>query len=202
MILKEVLENDTIKLTKFQKKYFEDNLEEIFPLCGCGCGEMVLLNYTDKEAIFRQYASAQCSRSSKTVPKDVQDKLSDKEWLYDQRFIQRKSKERIASELGISTAPITKWLRLHKIDTLRLNESNHTIQEILTNKEKLESDYSTGKTLQQLSEIYGTSKSTLSSFFKKHGIETREPNSYERINKKTSQEENDLRDWIKSVYFG
>lgn len=200
--IQEVLETSAFKITKFQKIYFDSNPNEIFPLCGCGCRELVLLNYTDKGTIFRQYASATCSRASKTIPKEAQDLLSNKEWLYDQRFIQRKAKELIASELNISVVPITKWLRRHGIDNLRLNESEFNIQEILTNKEKLEDDYATGKTIQELANDYGTSKATLSLFFKKHGIVTREPNSYERINKKTSKEENDLRDWILSVYSG
>ena len=195
------LTNSPAKLTRFQHQFFKDNPDVDWPKCECGCGKFVVLNVTDSNQVFRRFASAQCSRKSKTVPQQALDKLSDKEWLYDQRIVQQKSKELIGQELGVSEPVITKWIDIHGIPKVRFNESEHRVQSILNDKEKLVEDYNTGKTLEKLAEEYGTSRATLSRFFKSHGIQTRQPNDYPREGK-TSKEQLEVYNWIKSVYSG
>jgi hypothetical protein len=187
------------KLSKFHTQYFNDNPDIDWPNCSCGCGLPVLLNSSEPNKVFRQYASSTCSRKSKTISKTAEHLLQDKDWLYNQRFVLLKSKELIGKELGVSITPINKWLKFHGINNLRLNESEHTIQNILNNKELLETDYSSGKTLEELSKIYGTTKSTLSIFFKKHNLVTRDSNSYERKNPRSSKEEQEVYNWIRSI---
>ena len=187
-----------MKLTNYQKKFFADNPDAVWPLCKCGCGNKVLLDASNPNSVFRQFASATCSRKSKTVAPNIIELLSNKEWLFEQRITLKKSKENIASELGISVSPINSWLKKHGLDGIRLNESAHKVQLILNNKDKLETDYSTGKTLAMLAEEYGTSSATLSRFFAKHGIVTRDPNSYDR-NNSCSNEEKELADWVRSI---
>lgn len=187
-----------MKLTSYQRKFFEDNPDIVWPLCKCGCGNRVLLDYSNANAIFRMFASATCSRKSKTISAEVTRFLSDKEWVYNQRITLRKPIETIAKELGVSPLPVKKWLERHGLGGIRYNESVHRVQQILNSKEILETDYSTGKTLSELAEEYGTSASTLSRFFTKHGIKTREPNSYDR-SCGSSGEETQLVEWVKTI---
>src|SRR6516164_7287613 len=44
---------------------------------------------------------------------DILKKLQDKDWLYHQRFVLKKSKDTIAFELGCSVIPINKWIKIH-----------------------------------------------------------------------------------------
>lgn len=41
--------------------------------------------------------------------------LSDHDWLYDQRIVQRKPYTSIADELGVCLSTITKWIKKHQI---------------------------------------------------------------------------------------
>lgn len=193
-----VIEQYQPRITKFQKKYFEENPSSEWPMCPCGCDRPVLLNYTKPNSLFRQYASAECSRKSKTIPKEINNILSNKDWLYEQRFILKKSKELIAEELGISSGPINKWLKIHNIDYLKLSESDHKVQEFLDNKEFLENEYNKGKTLEEIAKAIGSSKSTVSIKFNEYNIETKEPNSYDRKSF-SSKEEMQVYDWIRSI---
>ena len=126
-------------------------------------------------------------------------KLSDKNWLFDQRIIQRKSIENIAESLGISIAPVTKWIKYHNIPHIRLNESEHTTKMLLGNKEYIQDIYDKGNKLQEIADLLGTSKATVSKFMQKHGIITRNPNSYERNHKKISIGELEVLDYVKSI---
>lgn len=198
MKIQEVLSTNNIKLTKYQKVFLSNNSNQDWPLCKCGCQQPVLLNYTDSNAVFREFASAQCSRKSKTISSEVENLLKNYDWLYDQRFVQKKSKELIAEELGISITPINKWLKFHNLNHLRLNESEHKIQQVLNDKQFLQEEYDKFKTLKDIASSIGTSTATLSSFFSRHNITTRTGNDYDRKNFK-SKEEMQLYNWICSV---
>lgn len=201
-IIDSKLNNSPVKITGYQKQFFENNPDVVWPLCKCGCGRYVLLNISEPKQVFREYGTPECSRKSKTVSKEVLDKLSDYNFLYEQRITLKKSKELIAEELGISITPVNKWIKIHNIPVIKYNESNPEIKQILDDKDKLEEDYNSGKKLSELAEIYGTSKATLSIFMRKFGIEMRNPNSYEKLNKKSSTEEIDLLNNIKHFYDG
>jgi len=190
------------KLSKFQKKFFEDNPNVDWPLCKCGCGKKVLINKTNTNEIFREYASVECSRKSKTISNDIVENLSNKEWLYNQRVILKKSNELIASELGISTTPVYKWCKKHDIK-LRLNASNSSVLEKLSDKEWLSKKYNDEKLkCEEIAKELSTSKSTVSIFLNKHGIETRNPNFYDRKFIKVSKSHQEIVDFIKTIYDG
>ncbi len=108
------------------------------------------------------YANSNCSRKSKTISSESKNKLDNYEWIYDQRIIQKKSIEQIAKELSISTIPVVKYLKKHKIHGLidsRRRNSHST--SILSDKEKLEELYKTGLTCDEIGEQIGVAKSTV-----------------------------------------
>lgn len=190
------------KLSKYQKDFFASNPNIEWPLCECGCGEKVLLNISDSNTVFRRFASVQCSRKSKTIPKDALDKLSNKEWLYNERIKLKKSKELIAKELGISTSPVYKWCKLHNI-TNRLNCSSQEILSKLEDKNFMIQKYIIEKMkCEDIAKELKTTKSTVSIYLSKHGIETRNPNSYDRPFTKISSGHQELIEYIKEIYHG
>ena len=149
--------------------------------------------------IFRKYCSPSCSRSDNTS--EAESELSDYDWLYDQRITQRKSKDTIAAELGVSITPVNRWLLKHGIKNVRYNESELKIQSALNDKQLLEQLYSQENTFADIANLIGSSVATVQRFFKKHGIEPKAANSYDR-DKTVSAEEQSLVDWVRSVYTG
>ena len=127
--------------------------------------------------------------------------LNDYDWLYDQRIVQRKAYETIGKEIGVSEPTVKKWVKKHNIPMVRLNESEHSVKLLLENKEFLETEYAKNKSQKDIADEIGVDKSTVSVFFKKHGITTRPPNSYPKKGGR-SLEEISLHDWITSVYDG
>lgn len=61
------------------------------------------------------------------IPKDIESKLSDYNWLYDQRITQQKSYGEIADDLGISVNPVKRWIKLHQIPYTQYNRSDSSI---------------------------------------------------------------------------
>lgn len=180
-----------------------DITEQTIPKCKCGCGQPCALNITNSQHGFREFASSTCSRKSKTVSHEILVKLKDFDWLYDQRIIQQKSVELIARELGISDAPVRKWILHHKInDMIDCRSRNNSANLILRNKTELEKLYNTGLTCEEIAEQLYTTKATVSRWLKFHDIQTRSSNSYERKIKRVSNDENELLDFIKSIYLG
>jgi len=177
--------------------------ENKIPRCKCGCGEFCGIDRTYSENGFRIYSNSNCSRKDKTVDKFTLQKLNDYEWIYDRRITQKKSIEEIAKELNISTIPVVKYIKIHKLHGLidsRRRNSNSIL--ILSNKIKLEELYQTGLTCYEIGEKLGVNKSTVSRWLKIYNIETRESNSYKRKINKVSKQENTLCDYVKSVYSG
>ncbi len=72
------------------------------------CSNAVYANKKDNKLGFNEYCSLGCSRSDKTVDLEIENKLSDKEWMYEQRIVLKKSKDLIAEELGCSVVPVNK----------------------------------------------------------------------------------------------
>ena len=156
-------------------------------------------DYPDKG--FAEYCSPTCSRSDKTVPKEILKFLSDRDWLYEQRITLKKSKELIASELKVSTTPINKWLKIHDIPNVKYNESSIDIKIFLEDYVWMYNEYITKrKTLQDIAEDLGVVKSTVGNYMLKHNIPMRDPNEYDRKNEGSSQECLEIIDFIKSFY--
>lgn len=177
--------------------------ENTIPKCGCGCQKPCAIDKTYAEKGFRSYATPECSRKSKTINNESKTKLEDYEWLYDQRIIQKKSIELIASELRVSITPVKKYLKSHGIDGLIDGRQRNTQSVIiLSDYEALEGLYKQGLKCEEIAKQLGTSKSTVSRWLGIHNIETRNPNSYERKIKRISGEEQSLYDYVASIYSG
>lgn len=96
--------------------------------------------------------------------------LSDYDWLYDQRITQHKSYATIGKEIGVSEPTVKKWVQKHNIPVSKFNESENKFKILLENKEYLEGEYAKNKTHQMIADEIGVHKSTVSVWFKKHGI--------------------------------
>lgn len=144
------------KLSKIQLNFFRENPEIEWPLCECGCGKPVMIDKTDGTKIFRRFSSVECSRSSKTIKKEVLKFLSNKEWLKYQLDVLKKPKYVIASELGISTNPVNKWCKIHDIGKKKnkFDDSNFNINDAKRMY------FDENKTLTEISHYYGTISET------------------------------------------
>lgn len=168
----------------------------------CKCGKYAAINNSYTEQGFRKYCSSECSRSDKTIDKNILNILDDCEFLYQEKIIKQKSTEQIAEELKISITPVIKYLK--KYNLYQLNDArrrNIKANSLLSNKEELISLYS-NNTLDEIAKTVGTTKATVSRWFKIHQIETKPSNLYERKNKKISNEESNLYEYVNSIYNG
>ena len=144
--------------TEFLNKYY-DNIplrtrayvivnsitEETIPKCKCGCGTVCGIDKTYTENGFRLYANSTCSRKDKTIDKNAKLKLEDYNWIYEQRVVNKKSIEDIANQLNISTIPVVKYLKYHKLNNLiDARRRNSLSISILSDKEKLQEIYESG----------------------------------------------------------
>jgi hypothetical protein len=190
-------------LTK-QRAFFilNDLTEQQIPLCECGCGKRVEV-HKNAENGFRKFYSEECHRKAFKISKDALNKLSDKEWLYNQRVILKKAIETIGNELGVSHIVVNKWLKTHGIkDLMDARRRNQTATNIMKNSEKLSNLYEQGFTCSQIAEQLNTTQGTVSRWLAFHNIERRPSNSYERKINKVSSEEQEIIDFISNVYSG
>ena len=177
-----------------------DITEETLPRCKCGCNRPAAINNTYPEQGFRQYATPDCSRKDKTIPKATKELLSSYQWLYHQRITLQKSIETIAEELSISPIPVNKYLKHHNLDNLLDARSrNSQANRVLRDKQSLQDLYNQGLTCEQIAEQLNSSKATVSKWLNVHNIETRPPNSYPRKVNKVSLEESSLYEYVKST---
>jgi transposase len=209
------LKKDTVKLIQDYTSY----LDKIYPkitlrtrayvikndinlnnLPKCRCGKYAAIDAEYPEKGFRIYCGLKCSRRDKTIDKEIIDIIDNYDFLYKEKITKQKSIEQIAKEYNISTSPIIKYLKKHNL--YQLNDArrrNNKANIILENKESLLLLYQTN-TMQGIAESLGTTKSTVSRWFEIHKIEAKASNSYERKIKKVSNEENELFNYIQSIY--
>lgn len=168
----------------------------------CVCGKPAAINSSYTEQGFRIYCGPECSRKNKTIDKSIIEKLDSYEFLYNEKIVKQKSIEQIAKEHNISTIPVVKYLKKHKL--YQLNDArrrNNKANQVLESKETLVSLYESN-TMQQIAESLGTTKGTVSRWFEVHNIQAKPPNSYERKIKRVSKEEHSLYEFIKTIYDG
>ena len=166
----------------------------------CKCGRYAAINTSNPEEGFRIYCGPKCSRSDKTIDKEVISIIDNYDFLYEEKITKQKSIEQIAKDHNISIIPVVKYLKKHNL--YQLNDArrrNNKANTILENKESLIALYETN-TMQDIAESLGTTKGTISRWFEVHNIEAKPPNSYERKIKKVSNEENELFKYIQSIY--
>ena len=166
----------------------------------CVCGQSVTYNKAYPNKGFNEYCSDYCRKNNRSLKRSFLSFLKDKEWLYEQRITQQKSKEQIAEELSCSITPINKWLKIHNIPDVKYNESNSFALTKLKDYNWLyEEHVSKHKSCEEIGNALGVSKSTISIYLAKHKIEANETNSYDR--KETPSDEcMEVVDFIKSFY--
>ena len=174
---------------------------DTLPKCPC-CDNYSAINNTNPELGFRTYCSPNCSRSDKTIDKNLIELFDNYQFLYEEKIVKQKSIEQIAEEHKVSITPVVKYLKKHHL--YQLNDArrrNTKANQVLENKEALISLYETN-TMESIAETLGTTKGTVSRWFQIHYIEAKLPNSYERKIKKVSNEEQELYEFIKTIYDG
>ena len=190
------------KLLTKQRAFFilNDIDENQIPLCDCGCGRRVEVNKLAERG-FRKFYSEECHRKAPKISKEVLEKLSDREWLYNERMVLKKAIETIGLELGISHPTVDQWLKHHGIKNLiDARRRNQVATDVFNDKEKLAALYGSGLTCKQIAEQLNTTGGSVSKWLVYHNIERRPPNSYERKVNKISGEEKEIIDFISEVY--
>jgi transposase len=189
-----------IKLKQRAFVLLNDLTEEQLPYCRCGCGKRASLN-REPDKGFSKYFNEDCHRRAPKISDEALEKLSNKEWLFEQRITLKKAIETIGDELGVSHVSVDRWLKKHGIKNLvDARRRNLAATEIFNDKEKLEGLYNSGMTCEQIAESLNSSKGTVSRWLVYHDIERRPPNSYDRTIKKVSGEEQELIDFIGEIY--
>jgi hypothetical protein len=150
---------------------------------------------------FSDYCSAHCSREHQhRLPESTYNRLSNREWLYQQRITLKKSFEEIAIELGCSVTPVKKACRSLKIPNVRHNESNSLIMAKLKDREYLhQSHIIEKKKVSDIAMEIGSSAATVSRWLSDHGIATNNPNIYDRKVNKISGEQTEVYEFLKSL---
>ena len=192
------------KLSTKQRAFFilNDITEDQIPLCSCGCGRKVEVN-REAERGFRKFYSEECHRKAPKLSKEVLEKLSDKDWLYNERVVLKKAIETIGEELGVSHVPVAKWLKKHGIKNLvDARRRNQVATDILNDKAQLQILYGQGLTCEQIAEQLSTTRGTISRWLRHHDIERRPPNSYIRKINRVSGEEQEVINFISEIYSG
>ena len=167
------------------------------------CGSNCTPNKVDAKLGFTLYCSPLCSRSDKTIDKKKELLLSNYDWLFNQRITLKKSKHLIASELGISVVPVSKWIKFHNIASVKYNCANAHALEKLADKDWLFDQHKIQKRkCEEIAQDLNISKSTVSVWLSKHDIDANPGNGYDRLHITTSKECQEVIDYIKSIYDG
>jgi len=168
----------------------------------CPCGNITHLNREYPSKGYTAYCSDACSKKYRTANKSYNIIMSDYDWLYHQRIELKKSKDQIAEELGCSHVAVNKWIKHHNLPKVRYNESNTDVLLKLRDRDLLHRLHTIEKkTCEEIADILGSSKATVSIWIKKHGIEANNINDYPR-ERGPSKECLQIVDYIKSIYDG
>ena len=174
---------------------------DTLPKCKCECGRYAAIDTSHPENGFRIYCGPNCSRSDKTIDKEVIAIIDNYDFLYKEKITKQKSIEQIAKEYNISTIPVVKYLKKHNL--YQLNDARCITQDkkkILMNYNQMYEYYiNRNLTLKEVSTIIGCSTGIVINHLNYHNIEIKNKNSYERKIKKVSNEENELLNYIQSI---
>lgn len=169
-----------------------------FPRCCCGKPVGYDKVYRNK---FNQYCSDECSKKYRQrLPKSTIDKLSDYQWLYNKRIVEKLSWESIAIELQCSVTPIKLACKKLKIPSVRHNESRSVTMGFLRNKEWLFTQHvENHNTVEQIAVLLCISPATVSRWLSFHKIIANKANSYPRKHNTNSKECQQVVDFIRSI---
>lgn len=170
---------------------------DTFPRCP-SCGKPVGYDKARHSKLLK-FCSNACSSNRDYLPKEIVDKLSSYEWVYEQRVLKQKSYELIAQELAISTIPVRKWVDRHNLPLFKLNESQSQTLAYLKDKDWLTKKYDEGLKIHEIADEIGSSAASVSRWFQHHEIKTRNPNEYERSIKKSSKDEDEIFSFVQTL---
>jgi transposase-like protein len=189
-----------IKLKQRAFVLLNDLTEEQLPYCRCGCGRRASLN-REPDKGFSKYFNEDCHRRAPKISDNALEKLSNKDWLFEQRITLKKAIGTIGDELGVSHVSVDKWLKKHGIKQLKISRiRNLEGYSVIDDKEKLVNLYDSGLTCQQIAEPLNVTRGAIARTLKSYGVKLRPSNSYERTVKKVSGEEQELIDFIGEIY--
>ena len=92
----------------------------------CICGKPCHIDKAYPKKGYTRFCSDECAKKYRHIEKPWYKYLSDYDWLYNQRIVQKKSKETIAKEIGCSPVPVSKWIKIHGIAEVKYNQSQST----------------------------------------------------------------------------
>ena len=166
-----------------------------FPICP-ECNTTI---YPKKyQQSFNKYCSDVCRKKNNNKIKTPE--LSDYDWLYQRRVIERLSHTDIGNILGISQFPVRNALNSFGLNEENYHESNSYAKIKLRDKEWLEKEHNENhRKCEEIAEDLGVSKSTVSVYLAKHGIVANKVNSYSRKIKKTSKQEKEIAEFLTSI---
>jgi transposase-like protein len=167
----------------------------------CRCGNVLAVDKSGTRP-FQKFCSDKCNRVFSRLSEYASKCLYDIEWVRKHRYELKMSYDAIAELLGTSHIAIKNAIERLELPLIRYNETTPEVKAILMNKELLIEMYATGDTWLTVSEKLGVDHSTLVVYINKHGIVSRDPNSYEREFRRVSLEELEVVDFIKSIYDG
>lgn len=177
-----------------------NNIKE-YPKCDrTGCCNNTSIDFRGEK--FNQYCSEECRTGVDfhSLPEDIRTKLLDKEYLIELRINKQMSYEDIGKELGISYIPVKEACKIHNIMEVKYNESNPIVKGMLRDKELLiRLHKEEKKTCQEIADIIGTSKATVSIALSNLGIEVNKSNSYDRPFIKISRGHQEMMDYLTSL---
>lgn len=179
-------------------------LNDITEIPKCACGNLCPPDRKSKGwgYGFAKSCSTLCSKKRTRIG-DAAQLLASYDWVFDQRIIQKKSHKTIAKELGISHTPVYDAIRKLNIPEIILTESRPEVKMLLRDKEFLIKKHKEERlTCEQIAELIGSSKSSVSIALSKAGIITNESNSYDRKIVKNSKWQSELVEYIKTIYSG
>jgi len=191
-----------LKLKQRAFVILNDLTEDQLPYCKCGCGKRASIR-REPDKGFSDYYNEECHRRASKIFDDALEKLSDREWLFEQRIILKKAIETIGDEIGVSHITVDKWLKKHEIKNLKISRiRNSEGYKVIDDKDKLIELYESGLTCEQIAKPLNVTKGLISRTLRNYGVSLRPSNSYERKIKKVSSAERELVSFISSIYTG
>ena len=134
---------------------------------------------------------------------EIKNKLNDRDWLYDQYIIQRKSTYQLAEELICSNITINRALKKHNIQIRSLSEYHETSKDILNKLHSYDWMYNQyimqEKSIVQIGTELGRSYFIINTALKKHNIIIRTMSEVKGISKELYNKLNN-KHWLHDQY--
>lgn len=197
-----IIQNETLFLDSYYTKIplkirciaIEQDLHEI-PKCPI-CNNPVQYDKV-YNSNFNQFCSNKCRGISRS--NILNELLYNKEFIYRERIINKRSKESIAKELNCSLKQLNKQFKEFNIPEIRYNESSYYTQEKLNDIEWLKQEHKDKhRKLDDIANEIESSKSVLSKILKDNNITANSSNSYNRSYISSSKECLEIRDYIEN----